>query len=304
MIQNSPVQKVCVVGAGFMGSQIALQCAVYERYVWVCDVSEPALRSCGKEQATLLDQQIQAGVVPAERRQAILDRIRFTTSLGEAASDADLVIEAIREDLNVKRGLFQALDKVCPPHTILATNSSSLRVSRIETATKRPDKLLNTHFVQPIWKHPFVELMRGTATSDETLETVRQFAQSISVVPLLVRRESTGFIFARIWRAVKKESLLLVDQGVATAEDVDRTWMIQMETSMGPFGLMDRIGLDVVRDIENIYFEESGDPSDAPPKLLMDKIENGDLGVKTGKGFYTYPSPEYELPSFLQEASP
>lgn len=304
MIKNSSIQKVCVVGAGFMGGQIALQCAAYGRYVRVCDISEPALRLCEKQQAALLDDQILAGVVPSGRRQAILDRIGYTTSLSEAATDADLVIEAVKEDLNVKRDLFQALDEVCPPHTILATNSSSLRVSRIETATTRPDKLLNTHFVQPIWKHPFVELMRGTATSDETLGTLQGFSKSIGVVPLLVRRESTGFIFARIWRAVKKESLLLVDQGVATAEDVDRVWMIQMETPMGPFGLMDTIGLDVVRDIENTYFEESGDPSDAPPKLLEDKIKNGDLGVKTGQGFYAYPNPAYKSPSFLREASP
>lgn len=270
----------------------------------MCDISESALRLCEKEQASLLEEQIKAGIVSAERYQEILDRIHLTTSLEEAAADADLVIEAIKEDLEVKRDLFRALDKICPTNTILATNSSSLRVSRIETATSRPDRLLNTHFVQPIWKHPFVELMRGTATSDKTLEAVRQFSQSISVVPILVRRESTGFIFARIWRAVKKESLLLVDQGIATPEDVDRTWMIQMETPMGPFGLMDIIGLDVVRDIENVYYEESGDPSDAPPKLLADKIEKGELGVKTGKGFYIYPDPQYKQPSFLLEASP
>ncbi|MFH1920891.1 MAG: 3-hydroxyacyl-CoA dehydrogenase family protein, partial [Planctomycetota bacterium] len=193
---------------------------------------------------------------------------------------------------------------VCPPRTILTTNSSSLRISRIETATHRHGQLANTHFVQPIWKHPFVELMRGTATSDETLETLREFARSIGVVPFVVRRESTGFIYNRIWRAVKKEALHLVDRGVATPEDVDRTWMIQMETPMGPFGLMDRVGLDVVRDIEMVYHEESGDPSDAPPKLLLDKIEKGELGVKTGKGFYTYPNPSYESPGFLREASP
>ncbi|OHB79063.1 MAG: hypothetical protein A2V98_01995 [Planctomycetes bacterium RBG_16_64_12] len=298
------IRKVCVVGSGFMGSQIGLQCAVHGRTVWMHDVSQSVLRHSSQEQAAVLDDQIQAGAVAADRRQSILDRIRRTTSLVEAAGVADLVIEAVKEDLNVKRDVFRSLDEICPAHTILGTNSSSLRVSRIETATGRPDKVLNTHFVQPIWKHPFVEVMRGTATSDETLETAREFFRSIAVVPFLVRRENTGFIYNRIWRAVKKEALRTVDRGVATFEDVDRTWMIQMETPMGPFGLMDRVGLDVVRDIEMVYYEESGDPSDAPPKLLLDKIEKGELGVKTGKGFYTYPNPSYQSPDFLRESSP
>jgi len=303
-MKTLPINNVCVVGSGFMGSQIGLQCAVHGRSVWMHDVSESALACSARELAAVLDEQIEGGAAKADERQTILDRIRLTTSLDEAAADADLVIEAVKEDLDVKREVFRWLDEVCPPRTILTTNSSSLRISRIETATNRPGKLANTHFVQPIWKHPFVELMRGTATSDETLETLREFARSIGVVPFVVRRESTGFIYNRIWRAVKKEALHLVDRGVATPEDVDRTWMIQMEMPMGPFGLMDRVGLDVVRDIEMVYHEESGDPSDAPPKLLLDKIEKGELGVKTGKGFYTYPDPSYESPGFLREASP
>ncbi len=303
-MSNLAIRNVCIVGSGFMGGQIGLQCAVHGYPVWMHDTSESALQRCAEEQNSLLDEQIEAGAVTADRRQAVLDRIRFATSLDEAAAAADLVIEAVKEELGVKRELFRQLDESCPPQTIFATNSSSIRVSRIETATNRPDKVLNLHFVQPVWKHPFVELMRGTATSNETFETLREFARSIGVVPFRVRCESTGFIFNRIWRAVKKEALRVVDLGIATAEDVDRTWMIQMETPMGPCALMDRIGLDVVRDIEQVYNEESGDPIDAPPKVLLDMIEKGELGVKTGKGFYTYPDPAFESPEFLRDASP
>jgi 3-hydroxybutyryl-CoA dehydrogenase len=303
-MSTSSIKNVCIVGSGFMGSQIGLQCAVHGYHVLMHDASESALQRCHDEQAAMLDEQIETSVVSADQRQAILDRIQFTGSLSEAASIADLVFEAAREDLDVKRDLFRTLDEICPPHTILATNSSSLRVSRIESATNRPDKVLNTHFIQAVWKHPFVELMRGTTTSDATLEAVREFARSIGLIPILVRREVTGFILARVWRAVKKEALHLVDSGVATPEDVDRTWMIAMEAPLGPFVLMDRIGLDVIRDIEMVYYEESGDESDAPPKVLLDKIEKGELGVKTGKGFYTYPNPAYESPEFLREASP
>ncbi len=142
--------------------------------------------------------------------------------------------------------------------------------------------------------------MRGTETSDETLSAVESFMKSIGILPVIVQKESTGFVFNRIWRAVKKESLKVVDQGIATVEDVDRTWMIQMEAPMGPMALMDLAGLDVVRDIEMVYFEESSDPSDAPPPLLNNKVKAGELGVKTGQGFYTYPNPSWQSPDFLK----
>jgi 3-hydroxybutyryl-CoA dehydrogenase len=213
---------------------------------------------------------------------------------------ADLVIEAVPERLETKREVFSRLDRVCPDHTILATNSSSIRVSRIEDATQRPDRVLNMHFYHRLWQRPMVELMRGTTTSDETIERARQFAYNIGLTPLLVRKESTGFLFNRVWRAIKKECLHLVDDGVASHKDVDRAWMISFGTLLGPFGMMDRVGLDVVRDIEMVYYRESGDESDAPPRFLLDKIEKGELGIKTGQGFYTYPNPAFQDPSWLK----
>ena len=295
------VKRVAVVGCGFMGRQIGLQCAVYGRPVRMHDMSEAALRDGKSAQAQLLDEQIRGGAVSADQRQAILERIGYTTSLAEATDQADLVIEVVREELETKRKVFAALDEICPPHTILTTNSSSIRISLIESATSRPDKVANTHFLQPVWSHNYVELMRGTATSDDTYDTVAAFMRSINIVPVRVRRESTGFIYNRIWRAVKKEALKVVDTGVASHEDVDRTWMMQMEMSMGPCAMMDIVGLDVVADIEMVYHRESGDESDLPPKLLLDMIEKGELGMKTGKGFYTYPNPRWQSPGFLTE---
>ena len=137
-------------------------------------------------------------------------------------------------------------------------------------------------------------------TSDETMTRVGDFMRSIGVLPLVVRRESTGFILNRVWRSVKRECLHLVDDGVASIEDVDRAWMSFYGTKIGPFGLMDRVGLDVVRDIENIYYGESRDSRDSPPKLLLEKIERGELGVKTGRGFYSYPNPAYLDPGWLE----
>ncbi|MDP6443399.1 MAG: 3-hydroxyacyl-CoA dehydrogenase family protein [Pirellulaceae bacterium] len=295
------IEDVCVVGAGLMGSQIAVQSAAFGKRVRLHDVSDKSLANSRQAIADLANDIVAAGVAGGQCSQSILDRIHYTTSLDEAAAEAQLVIEAITEDVDAKRGLFHQLDDICPPSTVLATNSSSIRISRVESATRRADRVLNTHFVQPVWKHPFVELMRGSVTSDETMATVDAFMKSIGVLPVIVRKESTGFIFNRIWRAVKKEALRVVDQQIATVEDVDRTWMILWETSMGPFALMDNVGLDVVRDIEMVYFEQSGDPSDAPPQLLLDKISRGELGVKTGKGFYTYPNPSWQSPEFLAQ---
>ena len=298
------IQRVCVVGAGFMGSQIALHCAVHGRDVWLHDISEIALARAEIQLRRLLIDQAAAGVVDDAAAAVALGRLRRTTSLGEAAAEADIVIEAVKEDLAVKREVFAALDRICPPHTILTTNSSSLRISRIESATSRPGKVLNTHFVQPVWKHPFVELMGGSQTSTETMQSVKSFMESMGLLTIMVRKENTGFVFNCIWRAVKKESLRLLDQGVASVEDIDRTWMIQMESDMGPFAMMDRIGLDVVRDIEQVYYEESGDSRDAPPRVLEEKIACGELGVKTGRGFYTYPQPAWQQPGFLNGGGP
>lgn len=299
-IMAKPINNVCVVGAGFLGTQIATQCAAFGKNVRMFDVREEAFPISEAASTDWTRQMVDAGELQTDEQRAVLDRIQRTTSLAEAVADALLVIEAVKEDIDVKRAVFAQLDELCSADTILATNSSSIRISRIESATSRPAQVLNTHFVHPVWKHPFVELMRGTATSDATMDTVSSFMSSIGILPVLVRKESTGFLFNRIWRAVKKEALRVVDQGISTPEDVDRTWMIQWETPMGPFALMDSIGLDVIRDIELVYYGESGDPTDAPPKVLLDLIECGDLGVKTGRGFYTYPNPAWEAPDFLK----
>lgn len=282
-----------------MGAQIGLQCAVHGCTVWLMDVSEEALGRAWQSHRQELASRVQAQQMTTDEMKSVLSRIHLTRDMEEATSGADLVIEAVPEKLEIKREVFAQLDQVCPGHTILATNSSSIRISAIEDATRRPDRVLNTHFYALVWEHPMVELMRGTATSDQTIERVRQFAHTIGMIPLIVQKESTGFIFNRVWRAIKKETLHLVDQGVASHEDVDRAWMIFTGMPIGPFGLMDMIGLDVVRDIEMVYYRESGDESDAPPKLLLDKIARGELGVKTGRGFYTYPNPAFEDAAWL-----
>jgi 3-hydroxybutyryl-CoA dehydrogenase len=287
------LRRVCVYGAGTLGWQIALQCAYHGHDVNLFDISDKALENASQRIATELDQWVVAGEATVEDKLGTLEKINRVSDAREAVRGVDIVIEAVPEKLEIKRSVFKELDAISDSQTILATNSSSIRVSKIEDATTRPDRVLNTHFYSLPWRSRVVELMRGTLTSDNTMSLVERFMRSAGMLPLIVRKESTGFIHNRVWRAVKREVLHLVDEGVASYEDVDRAWMSIYGSEIGPFGMMDRVGLDVVRDIEMVYYSESGADRDAPPKLLLDKIEGGELGVKTGKGFYTYPNPAY-----------
>ena len=295
-----PFATIAIVGAGTMGAQIALQCAVYGYPVRLVSRTEATLQRAMQRQTQELDQRLAQHPLTAPEKEAILRRIAYTTHVPDGVREADLVIENVPERLDIKREVFAQLDRHCPPDTVLATDSSSLKISAIEDVTRRPAHVLNMHFYTPVWRRPLVELMGGTATSAATLARARQFVRTLGLTPLLVRTESTGFIFNRVWCAVKKECLRLVADGVASHEDVDRAWMLIMGASMGPFGAMDMAGLDVIRDVEMVYYHESGDPTDAPPPLLVDKIAAGALGLKTGQGFYTYPHPAFQAPGWLR----
>ena len=291
--------SVCVVGSGYLGTQIGVLCARHGYSVSMQDVSPKALRASQEAAEGYIRGWVSEGEIGDLKADGIIGRMSFTGDLSDAVSGAGIVIEAVVERLDVKREVFRELDGLCDPTVLLATNSSSIRVSRIEDATRHPGRLLNMHFYSYPWRRRVLELMRGSCTTDEAVEAAVAFSRSIGVTPLMVLRESTGFIFNRVWRAIKKECLTVVDEGVASFEDVDRAWMSLYDTDVGPFGLMDRVGLDVVRDIELVYHGESGDPTDKPPKILVDRIERGDLGVKAGKGFYTYPDPEYRRSGWL-----
>lgn len=293
------ISKVCIVGSGFLGTQIGVLSAKSGYKVSMQDVSSDALSGSEKAVEGYIQEWIAAGDISEPDRDDIKQRMSYTVDLTDAVQGAGMVIEAVVERLDVKREVFKKLDMLCDSGVVLATNSSSIKVSLIEGATRHPERVLNMHFYGHPWKRRILELMRGTKTTDEALEAAKVFSYSIGVRPLIVLKESTGFIFNRVWRAIKKESLAVADEGVASFEDVDRAWMSLYDTDMGPFGLMDRVGLDVVRDIEMVYYRESGDPRDKPPEILLDRISRGELGVKTGKGFYTYPNPEYMVPGWL-----
>lgn len=293
------IERVAMIGTGTMGRQIALRTARYGLPVTLYDSDPVALDRARAAIDETLNGWLAQGALGRGELDDIEARLRYANDLRDAVRDADLVIEAIPERVDLKRALFSQLDELCPEGAIIATNSSSIRVRYLEDATARPEKVANLHFYNPIWEAPMVEIGRGTRTDGATIDALTGYARRIAVLPLHVRKESTGFIFNRVWRAVKKETLKVVESGVASFEDVDRAWMTMYHTAMGPFGKMDEIGLDVVKDIEEHYAAESGDPADRPPRILTDRVARGDLGMKTGRGFYTYPDPAWAAPDFL-----
>lgn len=294
------IKRVTVIGAGAMGRQISLQIARNGIPVTLFDIDDAALRAAEQAQKRVVAEWIASGVESENASSAILGNLRYETELAQAIRDADLAIEAVPERLELKRKVFKQIDALAPARAIIASNSSSIRVSALADATERPERVANLHFYLMVWDNPMVEIAGGAATRDDVLDALSAFARAIGFVPLRVRGESTGFIFNRVWRAIKKEVMKVADSGVAAVEDIDRAWMIKFGSEHPPpFAQMDRIGLDVVYDIEMRYAEESGDPDDLPRPILTDKVERGDLGAKTGRGFYTYPNPAYLADDFL-----
>lgn len=286
-------QPVAIVGAGTMGWQIALVLATHEITIHLHDVSPGALDRAMAILAEEAPRLVAAGELPRTAL-AATERVVPTASLASAVAGAWLVIETVPERLELKRAVFAELSTFAAPETILATNSSSYRSRLLADATRHPERLLNAHFYGRPWRRPAVELMSCGMTEPALLDRLAAFFRACGLEPFIARAESTGLIFNRIWRAVKRESLRVVEEGIATPEEVDRLWEIVMGTErMGPFARMDRVGLDVVLDIERTYWSESGDPGDQPPRLLEALVAQGRLGTKTGQGFYCHgPEPD------------
>ncbi len=292
------IDKVAVIGAGTMGAQIASLTALSGYTVSLWDAMDTALANGMDRAESEIFPNLGASrdLDPADVGSG-LSRLTAAGSMREAVEGAGLVIEAVREEIGVKQTVFAELSRLTP--AILGTNSSSIPSSLIAPAVERPERLLNMHFFAPIWVRSMLELMSCGTTTDETMKTAYDFGVSLGLVTAIVNGESKGFIINRIWRAVKRESLAVVDSGAATPEDVDRLWMMFFQTKYAPFGIMDMVGLDVVSDIETSYQLVSRDPTDTPSPTLARMIAAGELGEKSGKGFYEHPNPAYLQPGFL-----
>jgi 3-hydroxybutyryl-CoA dehydrogenase len=293
-------EQIVIIGAGSMGRQIALQLAGYGSAVRIIDPDQHARQAARMylhETGTELADQ---GTLP----EAATDAHQFVEMAGDIAgnlNDAWLIIEAVPERMDLKREIFARLSNEAREDTILATNSSSFRSGLLAGVTQRPERLMNIHFLNHPWLRPAVELMTSGSTDEAHLGRVYSFLRTHGLYPVIVQGESTGFLFNRIWRAIKKESLKVVAEGHGVPEEIDRFWCMSTGLKMGPFALMDRVGLDVVLDIERHYTSESGDVNDEPPAFLEGMVQQGKLGLKTGEGFYSYPNPPFEHPGWPYE---
>jgi 3-hydroxybutyryl-CoA dehydrogenase len=294
------IVKICVVGTGAMGTQIAILSASTGYDVAAFDIDEQSYQRTMDNFKTVIKFSEKKPLLSLDEWEKGADKVSFYNELGEAVKDADLVVEAAPENIALKRGIFEQLDRLARHRAILATNSSSIPVSRIESATTRPERCVNIHFYSLLMGVNMADVIGGTQTTAETMDTAKAWIRSLGCIPLTVKKETLGFCFNRVWRAIKREVLDMWAGGYVDFKDIDRAWMIAYGTPQGPFGMMDRIGLDVVYDIEMVYYNETKDPKDFPPKALKKKIDRKEIGIKTPKGFYSYPDPEYSTPDFLQ----
>lgn len=282
------MERVTVVGAGAMGRQIALQCALWGCEVVLNDSRDDALRSALDFYSEYLAGRIAKAKLGVEERDAALARLRTTTDLDEAASGSGLVVEAIVEQFEAKSALFQQLDRLCPSHTLLTTNSSNIRGSRLASVTGRPGQVLNLHFFNPALVMELVEVVVHPAVSEAAIEQAMAFCRSIGKTPVLLRKEVPGFIVNRIFRALTREAVSLLEGGYASAADIDLAVVKGLGHPMGPLRLLDTTGIDVSYLARMDEYRETGIESAKPNRLLEEMYERGEWGRKTGKGFHDY----------------
>ena len=288
MSDQRSITSVLVVGAGAMGSQIAMVCALSGYDVVLNDVSREALDRAVSSLRGRMQRKIDKGTASSAEIDAAFSRLRTTEVLDEASCGVDLVIEAAIEKLDVKRELFATLERLSPAGTILASNSSSFVPSAIATGLRARERFCNVHFFNPALVMRCVEVIRGPETSDDTIAAAVEFVRSIGKEPVQLDKEISGFVANRILDAVRTEAVALYEGGYASFEDIDLACRTALGYPMGPFELMDLTGIDIGYYARSQRFADSGDPADAPARSVAALVERGDLGRKTGRGWYVY----------------
>ena len=280
-------KKLVVIGAGLMGSGIAQVAATNGWQVTLRDISDAALDRARAEMERSLSKFADKGKISVDDRDATLSRIATTKEL-EAAADADIVVEAVFEQLEIKHEVFTALDRICPDRAVLATNTSAIPITKIAAATERPDRVVGTHFFSPVPMMGLGELVRGHQTSDDTLRAARDFAEGVGKTCIVVNRDVAGFVTTRLVCALAMEAIRLYESGVATAEDIDVACRLGFGHPMGPLATTDLTGIDVLRNATVNIYTETADEKFYPPELLSRMVDAGELGRKTGRGFFDY----------------
>lgn len=286
-MSNAPTQRIAVIGAGLMGAGIAQVSAQAGHPVVLRDVTEAALQRGLDGIRASYEKFVGKGRMTAEEAEAALGRITTTTDLG-AAGEADIVVEAVFERLDVKEGVFRELDKIAKDGAVLATNTSAIPITRIAAATSRPESVVGVHFFSPVPLMRLVELVRGYKTSDGTLAAARSYAEGVGKEVVVVNRDVAGFITTRLITALVVEAARLYESGVASAEDIDTACRLGFGHPMGPLQTADLTGVDILVNAARNIYAETQDEKFAAPEVMARMVTAGDLGRKSGRGFYPY----------------
>jgi 3-hydroxybutyryl-CoA dehydrogenase len=288
------MEKIAVIGAGTMGNGIAHTFAQFGYSVFLVDVNEASLQKGLATIAKNLDRQVAKGQITEEQKNETLSRITPQSQIDETLTDVSLVVEAASENFEIKASIFKQLDSVCNSNCILASNTSSISITRIAAVTKRPDKVIGMHFMNPVPVMKLVEVINGYSTSTATSERVVAISNSLAKIPVLVN-DYPGFVANKILMPMINEAIITLQEGVAGVSEIDTVMKLGMAHPMGPLQLADFIGLDICLSILRVLQDGFGNPKYAPSPLLVNMVTAGHLGVKTGIGFYDYSGGSREL---------
>lgn len=280
-------KRLAVIGAGLMGSGIAQVSAQAGYEVVLRDITDEAVTRGKDGIRASYERFVAKGRLAADEAEAALDRITTTTDL-DAAADADIVVEAVFEKIDVKQDIFRALDKITREEAILASNTSAIPITKIAAVTSRPERVVGTHFFSPVPLMQLCELVRGYKTSDATLAAAREFAESVGKTCIVVNRDVAGFVTTRLISALVVEAVKLYESGVASAEDIDTACKLGFGHAMGPLATADLTGVDILMHATSNIYTESQDEKFAPPEIMRRMVDAGDIGRKSGQGFYRY----------------